>query len=932
MDKDRDAYDPENAGDGQPRRAAARTDGGEGGGAPSGAGGAFAGAVMLAEPEWDRDRFVRDLREKWGVAGAEAPAPGGDDGRPVVLSFRGMALAAEFIPGRVPDALAEGCAENDFMWPEAPAAAAAHKAHVFAVVPGGGENPIERAKLLVAALAALCGQRGALGVLYAGSAFEPRFYEAGAAMIKEGRLPVYNLIRFDVYRGGDGLNACTRGMDAFGAEELEVVGSEADPAELREFLARAAAWALENGAEFRDGGSVSFGGEERYAIARGPGVSLPEEVTTVKISYEGQGSRARERYTPEEREAIEKHIERYFGPPENAIRDLLSPDIRTDVLTVPPREGRNCLTLVTAGMGARRMNVPAELADRGLERAELVVALPADWKLDRESLKDERRCWPVRLLQSLARLPLEGDAWLGLGHTVENGGPFAENTKFCAVLLIGPQGAAEGAGVCVLPGGEKVNFYQVIPLYWDETEYKLAHDAAALLEKMEGMTFVADPGRPSALARSAAENGDFDGPMDDASWHLEDIEKKKLPVDPLSAYSHMAIWLRWCLERDLMSPGFLTEHGEAIRRIRADPARSGLREFIRDELGGLLEGPMFGGRGRAFAGYYYNSPVAPYFPSDIDDYALKYFGPARYHSGEFRDEAYLFVPFDENYYRDMAKVIDERFANWLGQEIDGDTLEPSAVALALRAYLGCECEYFPSMADDDPVASAYGYARREAPREGFVPVLVRADDETLLESLVINADPDHENDPRKFDPEAVAAYRRETLAAPVAGGEDALAELRELRAAEAGDDGADREEEFPGEMTGGSAADRLASYWNEETDMTHPLILAKIPVKNPWEIFAYLPFGNWNDCPDTPELTAVAKYWFKKYGAVPAVVSGDGLEFVLPAPVPEEEAAELAEEQRAFCPDVLDDYPKDAGAGALADSLRQSVVWRFRWR
>ena len=40
---------------------------------------------------------------------------------------------------------------------------------------------------------------------------------------------------------------------------------------------------------------------------------------------------------------------------------------------------------------------------------------------------------------------------------------------------------------------------------------------------------------------------------------------------------------------------------------------------------------------------------------------------------------------------------------------------------------------------------------------------------------------------------------------------------------------------------------RISCYWDSDTDMTHPLILAKIPVKNPWEIFAYLPFGNWNE-------------------------------------------------------------------------------------
>ena len=72
--------------------------------------------------------------------------------------------------------------------------------------------------------------------------------------------------------------------------------------------------------------------------------------------------------------------------------------------------------------------------------------------------------------------------------------------------------------------------------------------------------------------------------------------------------------------------------------------------------------------------------------------------------------------------------------------------------------------------------------------------------------------------------------------------------------------------------------------------MTYPLILAKIPVKNPWEIFAYLPFGGWNECPNTPELMAVTKYWFEKYGAVPAAMSHDELEFLLPTPVSQEKA------------------------------------------
>ena len=113
--------------------------------------------------------------------------------------------------------------------------------------------------------------------------------------------------------------------------------------------------------------------------------------------------------------------------------------------------------------------------------------------------------------------------------------------------------------------------------------------------------------------------------------------------------------------------------------------------------------------------------------------------------------------------------------------------------------------------------------------------------------------------------------------------------------------------------------------------MTDPLILAKIPVKNPWEIFAYLPFGGWNECPDTQSLMAVAKYWFEQYGAVPAAMTHDELEFLLPAPVSQEKAMDVAVEQYGFCPDVIDQGPEDATVGALADVLRQSTVWYFWW-
>ena len=634
-------------------------------------------------------------------------------------------------------------------------------------------------------------------------------------------------------------------------------------------------------------------------------------------------------YSEDEMSAIEQHIKNTFGEFENVFHELVSPDIHVDICVVPPSDERDYYTLVTMGMGAHRMNVPEELAEYKLERAELAIALPSDWKLDEESLKDERWYWPIGLLKVLARLPISNDIWLGFGHTMDKQSPFAEDTKLTAAILTGPQGVEEGGEVCTLPNGEEVNFYQVIPLYEDELDYKLEHDVDALLNKMRGISFVVNPTRQNAITRGTLSNDNFDGEMDDASYHLESIEEKELPIDPINAYNHMAIYLRWCMEHDLMGEDFLKEYSEVTKQVKADPANVDLREFIRDELDGCLFSVLFNQQGRAFAGYYYGEGDSPYYPADIDDYALKYFGPSRYHSNEFQQEAYLFIPFDEKYYQTMAQVIEERFENWQGQDFDEDTLEPSEVAQAIMEYLDCECTYFPSMADDDPIMSAYSYAQRLGVREGFVPVLIQADDETLLECLVMNADPEHDADCYEFDLKTVEEYRKKMLSAPVKDGKAILEELTGQRKEEAEDDDLDWEEEVLGEMEGGEPNDRFANYWNDDTGMTYPLILAKIPVKNPWEIFAYLPFGNWNECPDTPDLMAVAKYWFEQHGAIPAAMSHDELEFELPTPISKERAMEVAVEQYGFCPDL--DQNEDGSIGSLADVLWQSTVWYFWW-
>lgn len=75
-------------------------------------------------------------------------------------------------------------------------------------------------------------------------------------------------------------------------------------------------------------------------------------------------------------------------------------------------------------------------------------------------------------------------------------------------------------------------------------------------------------------------------------------------------------------------------------------------------------------------------------------------------------------------------------------------------------------------------------------------------------------------------------------------------------------------------------------------------------------------------------MVKVARYWYEKYSAVPAVIGHDTLEFIA-KPVEKNDAMALAMEQYVLCPDIVD---QGIGTvGALADTLMQSSVWFFWW-
>ena len=203
-------------------------------------------------------------------------------------------------------------------------------------------------------------------------------------------------------------------------------------------------------------------------------------------------------------EAISEHIAEFVGPPDNVFHEIVSDLVHVDVHFVQPTKKRNYITLVTSGMSDRPMNAPEGQETK--RYAELMICLPPDWKMSEKAFEKERWYWPIRWLKTLARLPHEYDTWLWEGHTVPNGDPpepFADNTDLCCAYLLRPALFPKEFFKLPLSKKKTVRFFCLVPLYADETEFKLKNGSDALIDRLDdaGVTELLDIERPSVCRR-----------------------------------------------------------------------------------------------------------------------------------------------------------------------------------------------------------------------------------------------------------------------------------------------------------------------------------------------------------------------------------------------------------------------------------------------
>lgn len=273
----------------------------------------------------------------------------------------------------------------------------------------------------------------------------------------------------------------------------------------------------------------------------------------------------------------------------------------------------------------------------------------------------------------------------------------------------------------------------------------------------------------------------------------------------------------------------------------------------------------------------------------------------------------LFDKFKRDKNEIKKDVMDNSYNIPTGKELSIE--QASSIIKSMVEQLNYPYHIFSNKISQEEIFNEYKLAFERGKKEGFVPVLVPEDDildeyfgimkdDGYSVNAVLNKISNNGKDilNKRFD-EGIEPYSNEEFDM----------------------------QDFMGEVAGGMPVDEFASLIDFSDLGMKEIVLIEVPTTNPWEVVAYVPFGGWNDCPDVEDMTAICKYWYEKYGAVPAVITHDTLEFILPQIVSDNDAIEVAKEHFAFSTDRVFQCTSTSTLGEVVDCIRKSKIWYFWW-
>ena len=243
----------------------------------------FVGFVLLDEVRFDAEKYVKNLKEDWGMSYDFEIT---HDNSTIIADNNGMILTASLMPAPIPDNEAVEQAKTNYRWEKAVEAAEKHKAHLLvSVINRGDVDNIEGAKHYVKLLANATKQEWCLGINILGTVIHPQMYYDFAKLYDENDdFPIENIVYIGLY--GDENNTVsgyTYGIEQFGKKELEIIKSSEEAEEVYNFLASISDYIITSDVVLNDGETIGFSEEQKIQISVSKGIALDGE--TIKLGF-----------------------------------------------------------------------------------------------------------------------------------------------------------------------------------------------------------------------------------------------------------------------------------------------------------------------------------------------------------------------------------------------------------------------------------------------------------------------------------------------------------------------------------------------------------------------------------------------------------------------------------------------------------------------
>ena len=481
------------------------------------------GEVLLLQGQLDKEGFYSAMKEDWGIdvkaslLELEELSPENS----IAFKTQENNVSLELInlpsPAINQDMDDELAPEDMKTLQQVKENLAKSKAFIKVKITGSGQPLVKKARILTQVLASYCKNQDVLAAGFNHYFILPEVYRKRAEVMKEGALPISNWISVKYYLNDGGTTyACSCGMNAFEKYDVETASKDATKEEMEAFIKEISEAYLEgkipteNLDNDGDDEAIAFecsDGHCHKIHLIGSSLGVPY-IPNLKVSFAPDNTDGNRTvgenclfYTSEENKAVTNHIEKHLAPIDSVLYSEDSDGLHVELCVVPASRKHNhrSMTIVTRGMGAYKMRTNEGLIDEELQRAELAISLPYTWEIDEEALGEPRWNWPCQLLEWLAKLPIRNEKPLGFAHTVNLNNYVSDNALFTAVILVGIQECDEEGQVCVLPDGQPVNFYQVIPIYKEELDYCLECGIDAFFEKLAVTGYEVNIHRPPVV-------------------------------------------------------------------------------------------------------------------------------------------------------------------------------------------------------------------------------------------------------------------------------------------------------------------------------------------------------------------------------------------------------------------------------------------------